>query len=901
MDLKRIRRPVSIILLFSIIAGLAGTVPVKAEMYSAGNGIIEIKAVPDKPGTGIPTEEAVINSCGSTDKQEVASLLEQKKFTVSSPDVDMDIYEKGNGVLIKGNNSDITGSRFKFEEEIDFGTQSPDYIVVDAVANKKKNMELLFYLDDEKEHFASVKLNPIKRKNYWDYTRNTSSHINGRKITGKHKVSFKAVTDDINTVKFLFRYMFFMNNDIPVLDFDIDESKGSIVEMNGDNEHNTECYGKVSLEIPEGYKSEYTNKEPAQGTYDLEYIRGGGNSEWYSNKKPYNFELASSTKLLGMGEHKNWILLTNYYDVSMIRNKFTYWLGSEMGMKYTPKCVFTDVIMNDEYLGSYYLCEQICVGRNRVNIDNLEADESAKNITTGSAITGGYLLGMSFYIDDENMKQAFSTEMGNRYVIYSPMFDDYFNEAQYNYISQYMQKTEAAIYGEDFKDGDGRHYSEYMDINSAADYYWVQEISDNSNAYSSSTYLYKERDGKLFWGPLWDFDYVAWGNIDKNTDGFNKTNSTWFERLMLDKTFVEKLIARWPVFKEKLLYACKDGGQIDQYAEQLYDSQKANYNINNMFDNFMYNDMPAGGTETDEYIEKTFKSEVERLKKWIYERTEWIDKNIESIYPVIYKITYMSDGNVYNEDTYVKNNRRGVLFPEPPVKKGYVFKGWYTKQENGGQEQEVLFSEGTSVNEDTVFYARWVKESDITKAEKIVFAQDEVYCYVHDIIPSMPVYTIPFNSEVHDIVYTSSNEDSANIAKNEETGNYQLYTFNKGDATITASTKDGMEATCIIHVIDYGDDIRTDETPEFSLDKETITLDNGSYARIIPKYSAKNPVYLSFSFYSSDSGIVEVNEAGYVYGKKAGTAYIGVTCSRTNGIKFCKVIVKDNKTKKQKK
>ena len=75
----------------------------------------------------------------------------------------------------------------------------------------------------------------------------------------------------------------------------------------------------------------------------------------------------------------------------MIRNKITYWLGAEMGMKYTPQCVFVDVIMNNQYAGSYYLCEQIRVGKNRVNIDDLEADEAAKNVTTGAAITGGYL------------------------------------------------------------------------------------------------------------------------------------------------------------------------------------------------------------------------------------------------------------------------------------------------------------------------------------------------------------------------------------------------------------------------------------------------------------------------------------------------------------------------------
>ena len=56
-----------------------------------------------------------------------------------------------------------------------------------------------------------------------------------------------------------------------------------------------------------------------------------------------------------MGSDKHWILLANYYDISMLRNKFTYWLGNVLGLEYTPKCEFVNVVMNGKYLGSYYL------------------------------------------------------------------------------------------------------------------------------------------------------------------------------------------------------------------------------------------------------------------------------------------------------------------------------------------------------------------------------------------------------------------------------------------------------------------------------------------------------------------------------------------------------------------
>lgn len=884
---------VSITILSIIVPGFTAIPPIyvfaneiqkEADAIKASVDIPEDKE--EKPGNQPSQPVNGLNTYGSTDKQEISRLLEQEKFTVSNPNINMETYEKWNGVLIKGNSNDITESTFTFEEKLDFGTQNTTgYIVVDGLATRKKNLVLQFYLDNEKESFVSVKLNCQGRKDYWNHIKNVCQAFKDRKITGKHKVSFKVVTDDKNNVTFLLRYIFFMKNNIPVLDFDIDESEVPIAEMNGDSGHNTECYGKMSLEIPDGYTSAYTSKKTTSGTYNLEYIRGRGNSTWSADKKPYKMKLMESADFFGMGKNKHWVLLANYYDVTLIRNKITYWLGEEMGMEYTPQCVFVDVIMNHKYMGSYYLCEQVRVGKSRVNIDDLEADDISKNITTGPAITGGYLLGMSPYTANDNMKQSFSTTRNNSYVIESPSFDNYFNEAQYNYISGYVQKTEDAIYGKDFKDPDGKHYSEYMDIDAAIDYYWVQEISSNGDAYgSSSTYLYKERNGKLFWGPLWDFDYVAWGNVDTRTTGFDKINATWFEKLMQDKTFVEKLIARWPVFKEKLLYACKDGGQIDQYAAQLASSQKANYIVNNMYDESWSVDMDGNNTG------RSFESEVTRLKEWISGRVEWIDNNIDLLIPKEYNITYISDGKVYKKDIYIKNNASDIGFPEPPVKEGYVFKGWYIKQIIDGKEKEVYVENGLNISEDTVFYAGWIKESQLVKATGITFIQEEISYYVRDTLICPSVYSLPFGSEVPEVTYKTSDSSIASISESEG-GYFLLNTLEQGDTTLTATTEDGLVATMVIHVVGYFDDDSLHRVEQaFSLPEE-IVLEEGSYGRISPKYVKEKTPYVDYVFGSSDTSIAETNVTGHVYAKKEGIAYIAVTCNRVDGIKFCKVIV----------
>ncbi len=60
------------------------------------------------------------------------------------------------------------------------------------------------------------------------------------------------------------------------------------------------------------------------------------------------------------------------------------------------------------------------------------------------------------------------------------------------------------------------------------------------------------------------------------------------------------------------------------------------------------------------------------------------------LYPVEFKITFMSGGKVYKEGKFIKNSINGIIPPEPPVKKGYVFKGWYTKEIVDGKEKETF-------------------------------------------------------------------------------------------------------------------------------------------------------------------------------------------------------------------
>lgn len=815
-------------------------------------------------------------------------LRKQGKFKASNSSIIMQMDEKANGVMIIGDAAEFSGTMFTYGDDFQFDGSQAEYFLVDALAQRKKNVKLAFYLDNEMKPFATVSLGRQKKAEIWSTVKSRCVNLSGKKISGSHKLRFQVVTEETGILRLVVRSLSVLKSDLPVVEFDLDESQGSVSEMNGDYEHDTECYGKVSLSIPKGYQSEYTDNVCKSATYTLDYVRGRGNSTWNAVKKPYKFKLETKQDLLGMGENKHWVLLANYYDVSMLRNKLTYWLGAELGMEFTPQCEFVNVIMNGEYLGSYYLCEQVRVGKSRVNIDDLEADEETKASTDESVISGGYLLGLSPYGDE--LKKAFSTSRENRFLIESPSFDTYENEAQFNYIKDYIQKTEDAIYGNDFQEG-GKSYQEYMDIDSAVDYYWIQEISKNGDAFgSTSTYLYKKRNGKLYWGPLWDFDYVAWGATEYHNnycEGFSQNGSMWFARLFEDPVFFQKVVDRWPAIKEKLLEAAKDGGQIDIYSKKQYESQKANYDIWPKYsDNYGGDWWFDGDGNPEEMITQpvTYDSEVERLKTWIKQRVEWIDANLNSLKRTYYNVKFMVDDMEYVTVPVIENGSVGVL-PAAPVKEGYVFEGWYVTAEANGESYEYALTENTTINEELVVKAKWKEKSEVLPVQKIGFYQKEFYMFFDDVM-QLNYCVLPFEADSNNLVWSSSDETIASVMNGMVSSKMK-----SGDVVITATAPNGVSASCMVHLLDYRD---YQSLQSVRISEKEMMVSKGGYAHIDVQHIPENAiVYGDTNFASSDNEIVEVNRSGYIRGLKEGTAIVVVYGGFSEPL-FCKVTVVDD-------
>ena len=262
---------------------------------------------------------------------------------------------------------------------------------------------------------------------------------------------------------------------------------------------------------------------------DLDYIKGRGNSTWNHEKKPYNIKLDSKADLFGMGKHKSWCLLANATDASMIRNQLAYDLARKLGIMTTSETFQTELYANGEYMGLYLITEKVDIGENRIDIYDLEGetedvndkdlDEYKRagdyNTTLPNTkkyvsipndpkdITGGYLLELEKLYRYPDEISGFVTNRHQAVVVKTP---EYASKNQVKYISGYYQEFENALYSQTGYNSLGKHYSEYIDVDSLARMYIMLEFTASFDSCSSSFYLYKDKGGKLVAGPCWDYD-----------------------------------------------------------------------------------------------------------------------------------------------------------------------------------------------------------------------------------------------------------------------------------------------------------------------------------------------------------------------------------------------------------
>lgn len=355
-------------------------------------------------------------------------------------------------------------------------------------------------------------------------------------------------------------------------------------------------------------------------------------------QKPWLFETRDaagqnlSYPVLGLPKEKDWILLSNYNDKSLMRNILGYQLFEKLG-NYAPRAKLVDVILNNEYQGIYVLTEKIKQDSSRVNIAKLRKEDIA-----GEELSGGYIFKIDYWNSSNSWQSPYSPINYPYYkinfVYHDPDWDELTNQ-QKSYISTYVTSFEKVLYSANFKDVN-QGYPKYIDVESFIDYFLVSEISRNNDGYKKSQYFHKDKNGKIVAGPVWDFDW-AWKNINqcfifKATDGSGwsyKVNDCnpdvkspdWMVRLFTDEKFKNEVNCRYfearaNQMSNKAVFAMMDS---------LYNVVK-NAQVKH-FQKWQILGKNVGAPEVDAQP-ATYTGEVEKLKNWITLRLNWLDKNM---------------------------------------------------------------------------------------------------------------------------------------------------------------------------------------------------------------------------------------------------------------------------------
>lgn len=364
-------------------------------------------------------------------------------------------------------------------------------------------------------------------------------------------------------------------------------------------------------------------------------IRSKGHSSRYFAQKPYKIETMDATftnnmdvSLLNMPADNDWVLYAPYDDKTLIRNVLAYQLSNDMG-RYASRTRMVELVLNGDYRGIYVLEEKIKRGANRVDIAKLKPED-----TTGSELTGGYIFSAD-YQDipgyDSWTSPYLSCPSAATPVAYAycyPKASD-INAPQKAYIASYLDSFESALTNVDVYDT-ATGYRHYIDVPSFIDFCIQEELAHHSDAYRLSSYCHKEKDSKLFAGPIWDFN-LAYGNSaiydapDVHTYMWNFPCPVanpclvpfWWQKFITDSVYMNDLKCRYTNLRyQGALDTLHILGIIDSLVNMLEVPQQQHYRR-----------WPFMGVSLflNNYVGQTYDEEILYMKKFIGKRIRFLD------------------------------------------------------------------------------------------------------------------------------------------------------------------------------------------------------------------------------------------------------------------------------------
>ena len=418
-------------------------------------------------------------------------------------------------------------------------------------------------------------------------------------------------------------------------------------------------------------------------------VKGRGNATWTdSEKKAYTVTVAQQTDLLGMGEASKWVLLSNAADHSHIRNKLVYDFAAEIGLPYSPDTRWVDLYLNGEYAGLYLLSEKIEVHPERVD---MASDQS-------------FLV--SVELPDRLETQGLpyvKTTGGQALRIHYP---DNVDQATQSKLAAQWQSIENAILSEDGMDPvSGQYFWEMADLRSWTLNYLIDEMFGNLDCFKASRYFYMGQDGKIYAGPVWDYD----------------------------KSLGNDTVQYWSITNPRVQIAYRyayDPQSAHFWAERLYEQSWFRESIKITFETEM---LVAAETLIDAKIEE-YANQIRSAA--LMDRVRWLSTAEGSFDEAVDQVAaYLEEHTQYLQEIWVEEKRycqvsvlkigcdqfytvpKGDCLEEelPDIKKlgGKTFAGWYYCDTNEP------FDITQPITEDIQIYAKW-EDSAVQKVKQLV-------------------------------------------------------------------------------------------------------------------------------------------------------------------------------------
>lgn len=345
------------------------------------------------------------------------------------------------------------------------------------------------------------------------------------------------------------------------------------------------------------YLQIYGEKNPLSEIYELK-IRGRGHSSFKFPKFSYRLKFAEKVSLFGMPANKDWILLSNFADKTMLKNKLAFSLDKALGSPYTPRSEFVELYINREYLGVYQLTEKIEVAKKRVNIP--ETEESFLVEVDHKFSETDPVVFSKFYNLPLNIHSPKNVSEKSKIILDSVITD----------FEKFLLKHEK----------DSLDLSaDFFDKNSYFRYYWVQEFARNvDGAFSNSVYFTWFKGSKIKLGPLWDMDIAFGGAHEVYPEGYYIRNHSWNAALFSNAEFKKQVVEYWKAHKEKFENHLDS---LEIWKGILRPAAKNNFKRWPVLES---TESWAHRESVDSYDEA-----VDVLKEWIKTRYGWIETNLE--------------------------------------------------------------------------------------------------------------------------------------------------------------------------------------------------------------------------------------------------------------------------------